>query len=664
MLTSAGTRTRFWGDLDRRIRLEWLLVLCALSLFTAAISYFSHGIGLTRLDHTFYDNMLAATTRQPARGDIVIIAIDDDSIAQLGYWPWRRSVHASLLRHLGGAAAVGMDIVFSDPNPAYPDDDNLLARAISADGNVVLPVLIDDGRAHAPIEPLASAARALGYINIQPDNDGVVRSIRLHHALASGKALQHFTLAMLQVAGKTPHMPPGPLASRALIPYTGPPGHFTMYPYAAVLDGRVPDAAFKGKYVIVGAWGTGLGDIFPTPLTHRGQPMAGVEILANVLQATLTGDWIRTPTRGLAALLSALPVLLLCLFLRHLSPRRGFFVVVLALLLTFLADALLLHVAHVWVAPAASLIGIILAGPVWSWRSQEAALQHIDRELEALHAEEARADAQPPGNRAPDGSLPTRITLLHDAIDHIRQLRAGELAARRQREETLRFISHDMRSPQNSILALSSLQAQPETRLPEEQLLQRINQHAGKTLALVDGFIRLAQAESMMLQARLIDLADLIAQLRDDYWVLATRHDIRLECGHDVPPGQAYMNGDESMMARALGNLVDNAIKYSADGTTVTCRLARQGVSWRITIADQGRGMDPGSLPELFTPFRRLDEDTAGNPAGSGLGLAFVKTVVTRHGGTISVASEPGRGTTFTVLLPAADPAEQRGADA
>lgn len=656
MLTAGGgARTRFWGDLDRRIRLEWVLVLVALSLFTAVLSFFSHGVGLTRLDHTFYDNMLAATTGQPARDDIVIVAIDDASIAQLGYWPWRRRVHADLLRHLRGAKAIGMDIVFSDPNPAYPDDDALLAQAISADGDVVLPMLIDGGRALAPIEPLASAAKALGYINVRPDNDGVVRSIRLRETLASGKTVPHLALALLRVAGATPRIPSQAESSNLLIPYAGPPGHFTLYPYAAVLDGRVPALAFKGKYVLVGAWGTGLGDTFPTPLTHQGKPMAGVEILANVLQATLTGDWIRTPARGLAALLSALPVLLLCLLLRHLSPRRGFFLAVLTLLLIFLADALLLHFARVWVAPAASLIGVILTGPVWSWRSQEAALQHIDRELEVLHAEDSRIGARQPGGQIHDGSLPARITLLHGAIDQIRRLRASELAARRQREETLRFISHDMRAPQNSILALASLQSEPDTRLPEEQLLRRINLHAGKTLALVDGFIQLARAESMALQTRPIDLADLIARLRDEYWALATKRDIALDCEHDVPPDLATIDGDESMMTRALGNLVDNAIKYSAAGTTVTCRLSCQDASWRITIADQGRGIAPDKLPELFTPFRRIDENTTGNPAGSGLGLAFVKTVVTRHGGTISAASEPGRGTTFTVLLPAVD---------
>src|SRR3546814_16849452 len=87
--------------------------------------------------------------------------------------------------------------------------------------------------------------------------------------------------------------------SAVLIPYTDGPGHFTMYPYAAVLNHQVPASAFKDKYVLVGSWGTGLGDTFPTPLTRQGKPMAGVEILANILPGALADDWIRPPARWL-----------------------------------------------------------------------------------------------------------------------------------------------------------------------------------------------------------------------------------------------------------------------------------------------------------------------------------------------------------------------------
>src|SRR3546814_18880775 len=100
-------RAGFWRDLDRRIHFEWLVVTIALSTLTVLMSYFSHGIGLTRLDHTFYDNMLATASRHPADNDIVIVAIDDASIERIGSWPWRRRLHAALpdqLREIGRAS--------------------------------------------------------------------------------------------------------------------------------------------------------------------------------------------------------------------------------------------------------------------------------------------------------------------------------------------------------------------------------------------------------------------------------------------------------------------------------------------------------------------------------------------------------------------------------
>src|SRR3546814_13655696 len=97
-----------------------------------------------------------------------------------------------------------------------------------------------------------------------------------------------------------------------------------MYSYAAVLNGQVPAATFKNKYVLVGSWGSGLGDAFPTPVSRQGEAMSGVEILANGLLGALHDSWVQTPQHWQTALLSCLPVLLICLALRRLSPRKSF----------------------------------------------------------------------------------------------------------------------------------------------------------------------------------------------------------------------------------------------------------------------------------------------------------------------------------------------------
>lgn len=777
-----GSRLDFWDHLDRRIFFEWQMVLAVLALFTLLIGYFATGVGLSRLDQVFYDVSLASSSRRPALQDIVIVAIDDGSLDEIGHWPWRRQVHARLLDNLRMARAVGMDIVFNEATPGFPGDDQRLAQAIEAQGKVVLPMLLDGQTLRRPLPALARAARALGYINIRPDSDGAVRAITLHRELPSGQYIPHFVIALLQAAGASAtlaRLAPAQTLAPRLIPYSGGPGHFTMYSYRSVLDGTVPPSAFKGKYVLVGAWSTGLGDAFPTPLSAGGPAMSGVEILANALQAAMQDTWIHAPARLPGALLGVLPVLLVFLLMRHRSPRRSFFITVSVLAGIFVVDWLLMRYAHAWVPPAAGLIGTALCYPVWSWRSQEAALRQIDRELSKLQHERTpfREHALIRDTVGGDQSLPGRVIKLHGAIDQVRHLRqffadsldatpdptvifdtdgilrfasaaalsyadrlgaarpadgtpandylrdivttaplrqdiasmlgvpadatpaqdsgahglwqqglevkdggshdmllkglpirradgssAGTILtlvdispirqAQRQREETLRFVSHDMRSPQNSILALLELQRNPHTALTEAALLARIDQYSRKTLRLVDGFVQLARAESMAMARRPLDLVDLMTEICDEYWALAHKRGSVLELRHAMP--QALMEGDRDMLGRALGNLVDNAIKYSPAESRVLCRLDTQADLWTLSVQDHGRGMDQAQMKSLFTPFVRMDEDRPDNPPGIGLGLAFVKTVITRHRGTIEAESLPGQGSTFTVCLPRA----------
>src|SRR3546814_19424352 len=101
--TASQASTRFWGSLDRRIHLEWLALVFALLALTTALRYWGTALGLTRLDHVFYDNVLTASSYSVDDTDIVIIAIDDGSIAPLGYWPWTRSTNARLWATLGQA---------------------------------------------------------------------------------------------------------------------------------------------------------------------------------------------------------------------------------------------------------------------------------------------------------------------------------------------------------------------------------------------------------------------------------------------------------------------------------------------------------------------------------------------------------------------------------
>jgi signal transduction histidine kinase len=221
--------------------------------------------------------------------------------------------------------------------------------------------------------------------------------------------------------------------------------------------------------------------------------------------------------------------------------------------------------------------------------------------------------------------------------------------AERQREQTLHFLSHDMRSPQASILALIDMQSRPDRALPQTELLGRIGEHAHRTLALADDFIRIAQAESQSLTFAETDLTQIVLDATDEMWALAKARGTELRL--DIDEQGPRLRVAPALLARAITNLVNNAIKYSPCGTEVTVRCAGSA-PMAIEVSDQGPGISQDAQARLFRPFSRVHAHGADAPSGSGLGLVFVKTVAERHGGRVMVASEVGKGTMFSIWLP------------
>ncbi|MBV6274120.1 CHASE2 domain-containing protein [Alcaligenaceae bacterium CGII-47] len=648
-MSTTGLGSRPGEPLWHRIRTEWLGLNLGLALLIFLLSFYGEATFLSRINYLAYDATMGITARHHARDDIVIIALDDNSIEALGYWPWRRTIHAQLIARLSQARAVGLDILFDAPNPAYPDDDRLLAQAIERHGRVVLAQIADTQRRvlQSPLPILARAAHGIGRIDAPTDQDGAVRSIVLQRTLQPGEPLAHFSIAMAQAADAHAAVARAnrhPDNTPTLISYTGPPKTFTTYPYVKVLNGEVPAATFDGKYVLIGSWASGLGDVLPTPFSRSNTAMAGVEVLANTLQNMLEDRWIHVPTRGTVAVLSLLPMLVVGLSLRRLSPRRSFALSAAALLGILLSNGLLMAYASVWIPPASSLIGVMLIYPLWSWRSQEASLRHIDAELQHLH-DNHRLSIRTPGRPTSiDRSLSARIITLHQSI--------GLLSTTvRQREEALRFLSHDMRSPQNSILALTALQRHRGASQPEQAFLDNVEHYARDTLRLVDGFVHLARAEVVEMNCHEQDLIELVAGACDARWPQATQRSIVIDFTPAID--HAYAQVDSSLLTRAIGNLLDNAIHYSPEGSSIRCDVSRDETSWLIQVHDQGPGIAPEQIATLYEPFERLNQQTRGSPPGSGLGLAFVRTVMQRHGGSISCTSTPNQGSTFTARLPA-----------
>lgn len=222
--------------------------------------------------------------------------------------------------------------------------------------------------------------------------------------------------------------------------------------------------------------------------------------------------------------------------------------------------------------------------------------------------------------------------------------------AERQRDEALRFLTHDLRDPQSSILTLLELHRRGSRGIPPEELLQRIERHAQRALHLTDSYVQAARAESKDYQFASWDLAGLLDEAVDDAWAMAREREVEIL----VPrrPRSAGCVADRELVLRAIGNLLSNAVKFSPKGGSVRCTLAARSGTWMISIQDEGPGIEAAQQAQLFQPYSRLHQGSHPQVKGVGLGLTFVSTVAKRHGGSVELQSEPGRGCTFRLLLP------------
>lgn len=287
--------------------------------------------------------------------------------------------------------------------------------------------------------------------------------------------------------------------------------------------------------------------------------------------------------------------------------------------------------------------------PITRWLERHAGLK-LNRTQERLQASEQRdalgrdwlIDTVP--MRYPDGRSWTLIQMVD--LSPIR-------AAQREREQTLRFLSHDLRSPLLSILTLMREQRDPNV---EQPWLGRVENYAERSLELADGFVQLARAENTPIEHQTIDLADLMIEASDLCWALARERGIRIDSSG--LPQDALVEGDAQLLRRALVNLIDNAIKFSPRNAEVVLSLGHERERssplgrdcWCAGVQDQGQGLAAEELRRVFEPFWRSNSHH--DRPGAGLGLTFVRVVTERHRGQVSASLREGGGARFEMRLP------------
>jgi len=221
----------------------------------------------------------------------------------------------------------------------------------------------------------------------------------------------------------------------------------------------------------------------------------------------------------------------------------------------------------------------------------------------------------------------------------------------RMKSEFVSTVSHELRTPLASVLGFAELMLNKELK-PERQqrYVSAIYQEAKRLTALINDFLDLQRMESGLqsYQREPVAIDSLVQEVFALYQVQSSRHTFAL----DLQTPQVLVEGDRNKLRQVMTNLISNAVKYSPLGGEVRVTCREDGVRLLIDVADKGLGIPSDALPHLFTKFYRVDNSDRREIGGTGLGLAIVSEIVAMHQGEIAVASESGRGSTFTVSLP------------
>ncbi len=271
----------------------------------------------------------------------------------------------------------------------------------------------------------------------------------------------------------------------------------------------------------------------------------------------------------------------------------------------------------------------------------------VTRQIIELHA------ALQEANRTLERRVAERTAELRPALERLTEL--NQIKA-----NLISNVSHELRTPLAHILGYVELLEEGQLgALNEEQLkaVSVIHRGSDRLGRLIEDLIEFSTASrsGVVLKLQPVELPALMRNVIERSSAKAEKAGVRL--GLSIPPDLRAAQADSEKLGWILFQLLDNGIKFTPGGGQVVLGGEREGSLVRLKVADTGIGIPPERLEEIFEPLHQLDGSPTRRYGGTGLGLALVKLIVAAHGSQVHVESEPGRGTTLSFLLPAAEPA-------
>jgi signal transduction histidine kinase len=653
-----------------------------LAIFGAAVVLFPPA-ALTRVDGAVYDTLLRRVASEPPLGQIVIVDIDERSLAAVGQWPWRRDVIARLIARLRDmeARTIALAVIFAEPDRdqstpgtagaearsrenaagAQTASDARLAETLRNAGGVLGYAFTFEraaGSQHCVLHPLrltivqpageagdvplfqaedalcslpvfAQAAGASGFLNAAPDADGILRRVPLVLAF-DDRAYPALPLAAVTAAqaGELRVVNANTLSLTVgdrVVPLDGRGNLLIRY--------RGPKRTFPYVAAADVLDGRLPADTFRDRIVFVGATALGIQELVATphdllfpgveVQATVADNLLRGD------------------FIRRLEHGR---LLQLMMVVGFsLGMALLMGRAGVRWGFGAGLLALLGLWGAVLWLLAGAGVY-----LSPLLASGAVVVAV---------AVLSFVALADDvrvALAGLQHARRDAESAARARNEFLMNVSHELRTPLSVIYGYAQMLGKGGLRDEQRiRALASLERNARAQTQLIDDLLVASQSATgrLRLDVKGVDLGELVRAALETVRPAIEAKRIRLHAA--VADDVGVIPGDRDRLQQVVWNLLSNAIKFTPDRGTVHVQLERVKTSALITVSDTGRGITAEFLPHVFEQFRQQDSGATREHGGLGLGLALSRHVVELHGGSIEAESAgPGRGATFRVRLP------------
>jgi signal transduction histidine kinase len=596
------------------------LLMLASAAASVALSWTAFG---RQIDNSAYDFLFRLEQPAAWQTSSIILAIDEKTLEKYHGITGMRGALAEGLDRIRPyrPAAVAVDLILAEPGD--PAADARLEQAFAQTHNLVLPcdLLPDASGWEEPIERFRKYAVAIGQTHVDLDKyDAVSRDLPLEKVVGHERRWALALAAYTASRGVDVVESPDDLTvGNVRIPSSMKDGRILWIRYVPFSMERIPavsiaeldrdpslGARFANKVVFAGVTAqTAVRDRWMTPYSN-GDYMPGIEMNANAYETLAHQQFLVTAPM--------LTVVAVC-FLLAVSAGLGY----------AFASGWVTNVAAVVVVIASQAIPAVAFrhAIIWPW---------LPGTLAALMAASAAAAWR---------HILVRRELVHSQNEKTRY------------QQAVQFVTHEMRTPLTAIQGSSELigryGSMPEAR--RKQMADLINSESKRLAKMIETFLSVERmsAGEMDLKQERFALNELVERCAGRARPLADNKQIEIEIAK--LPAEDLI-GDRELMEYVVYNLLTNAVKYSPAQTRVTVYGEdERGDHVRLSVQDQGIGMDKKEVAHIFERFYRTKKAEQSGEMGTGIGLSIVKQIVNEHGGTIHVESEPGKGSKFTLIL-------------